>query len=102
MTTMIIERKNQFEIKQTALESAITELSAIFKEYKDIYSSSVVITGVDMNVYRLTTENVKLKIPSGMTTLLVRAATGPMTALSSKICSCLWKKRLRIYLLWKN
>lgn len=75
MTTKIIERKNQFEIKQTALESAITELSAIFKEYKDIYSSSVVVTGVDMNVYRLTTENVKLKIPSGMTTLLVRAAT---------------------------
>ena len=48
-------------------------MSAVFKEYKDIYNSSVVVNGTELDIYRLTTEGLKLKSPQGLVSLIVSA-----------------------------
>ena len=73
--TRVQERTAKFEIDQAALEQLVTEASAVFKEYKDIYNSSVAVSGVEMDIYRLTTEGVQLKEPGGQVTLSVIAET---------------------------
>lgn len=45
------------------MENTIRELSAIFKNYKEIYNSSVGISGLDMEVYKQTSEDVTMKQP---------------------------------------
>ncbi len=71
--TRIQERETKFEINQAALEQLVTEASAVFKEYKDIYNSSVAISGTEIDLYRLTTEGVQLKEPGGHVTVSVSA-----------------------------
>ncbi|WP_292265274.1 metallopeptidase TldD-related protein [Butyricimonas sp.] len=71
--TRIQERETKFEINQAALEQLVTEASAVFKEYKDIYNSSVAISGMEIDLYRLTTEGVQLKEPGGHVTVSVSA-----------------------------
>ena len=61
--TKLEEPKNAYTIDRTALEKMAEELSLIFKDYKDIYNSSVVITGQEMEVYKTTTDGVVLKEP---------------------------------------
>ena len=50
---LIEEPKNAYTIDRVKLENIVEELSAIFKDYKDIYDSSVAITGQEMEVYSL-------------------------------------------------
>ena len=69
----IQERAVAFEIDKAALEQLVTEASAVFNEYKDIYNSSVTISGTEIDLYRLTTEGVQLKEPGGYVTVLVSA-----------------------------
>lgn len=60
--TKIVESK-PYDINMKEWENAIRELSAIFKNYKDIYNSSVGISGLDMEVYKQTSEGVVMKQP---------------------------------------
>lgn len=71
--THVQNRATKYEIDQAALEQLVTEVSAVFEEYKDIYNSSVVINGMEVDVYRLTTEGVQLKVPGGFVTVTVSA-----------------------------
>lgn len=73
--TRVRERETTFEIDQAALERLVAEVSAVFTEYKDIYNSSVAISGAEIDLYRLTSEGVQLKEPGGQVTLSVAAET---------------------------
>ena len=59
----IINRDEPFEIDQKKWENIVSEVSAIFSEYKDIYNSSVGVSGTEIEIYKLTSEGVKLKQP---------------------------------------
>lgn len=65
------EREVPFEIDSVAFDRLITEVSAVFKDYKDIYNSSVMLNGLEIDIYRLTTEGVQLKKPGGVVSLVV-------------------------------
>ena len=69
--TDLQERETPYEYDIEKLEQLASRLSAVFKDYKDIFNSSVVVNGTDMTVYRLTTEGVKLKQPAGMASVIV-------------------------------
>lgn len=59
----IVERKKAFNIDQEKWEKIVSEVSAIFKEYKDIYNSSVAVVGTEIDFYKQTSEGVILKQP---------------------------------------
>ena len=59
----IINRDEPFEIDQKKWENIVSEVSAIFNEYKDIYNSSVGVSGTEIEIYKLSSEGVKLKQP---------------------------------------
>lgn len=63
--TRLQEREAKYEIDLAGLQQLVTEVSAVFKEYKDIYNSSVSVSGTEVDLYRLTTEGVQLKSPGG-------------------------------------
>lgn len=69
----LIERKTPYIIEQEKTEALVRELSAIFKEYKELFNSSVSISGFDMDVYRKTTEGVTVKVPMGFVSVAARA-----------------------------
>ena len=73
--THLSERAAKYEIDKAALDKLVTEVSAVFNEYKDIYNSSVAISGTEVDIYRLTTEGVQLKQPGGFVTVTVSAET---------------------------
>lgn len=75
--TSIIECDREFIIDKSGLEKLVSELSAVFTEYDEIYGSSVTLGGLDMEVYRLTSEGVKLKQPQGYLRLYVSAQARP-------------------------
>lgn len=69
----IQKREVEYKIDQAYLEQLVKELSAVFKDYDDIYNSSVSIGGMEIDMYRQTTEGVKLKEPGGTVNLVVSA-----------------------------
>lgn len=69
----ILNKDYQYNIDRPTLEKMTSELSSIFKDYKDLYDTKVTVSGTDLDIYRLTTEGVKLKLPQAYTQLLVRA-----------------------------
>ena len=71
--TRVQERSETYKIDQDVLERLVTEASAVFNEYKEIYNSSVAINGMEMDMYRLTTEGVQLKEPGGYVSVTVSA-----------------------------
>ncbi len=71
--THVQEREIKYEIDQVGLEQLVTEVSDVFKEYKDIFNSSVVVNGMEIDMYRLTTEGVRLKEPGGFVEIMVSA-----------------------------
>ena len=73
-TTHLQEREKPYEYDIRSIEALATRLSAIFKEYKDIFNSSVNINGIDMNIYRLTSEDVILKTPMSIANINISAA----------------------------
>lgn len=73
--TRIMERKREYIIDESALETLAAEVSVVFKEYPDIFNSSVMISGQEMDVYRLTSEEVALKLPQGYASFIVKAET---------------------------
>ena len=73
--TRLQERRMKYDIDQAVLKQLVVEASAVFNEYKDIYNSSVVINGTEIDMYRLTTEGVQLKEPGGYVNVTVSAET---------------------------
>ena len=71
--TRVQERPEAYKIDQGVLERLVTEVSAVFNEYKEIYNSSVAINGMEVDMYRLTTEGVQLKEPGGYVSVTVSA-----------------------------
>lgn len=51
----IVEPKEPYTIDRSKLEEIVKELSVIFKNYKEIYNTRVVVSGIDMELYRQTT-----------------------------------------------
>ena len=78
-----IERERNFEVDFPSMEKMVRELSSIFKEYKELYNSSVSLLALEMDVYRLTSEGVRLRIPTSELSLLINAEV--RTADGSKI-----------------
>lgn len=54
-------------------EKNISELSAIFKDYKELFNSRVVLSGLEMEVYKKTTEGTTFKQPVNYVNLYAQA-----------------------------
>ena len=65
------ERTLPFEIDLPTLEKIVKEVSAVFLNYKEIYNTSVAVTGVEADVYKITSEGTSLKVPQGIVSLQV-------------------------------
>ena len=72
--TKMVERPRPFEIDLVALEGMVKELSALFKDYKELFNSNVMLVAVEQDNFRLTSENVRLKFPLGLVGLTVSAS----------------------------
>ena len=75
-----IEDSKNFDFNQEKLNKMACELSAIFKDYKDLTNSYVTIEGIYDDTYRVTSENVILKQPHSYvkfeTSAIVKANDG--------------------------
>ena len=72
--TKMVERPRPFEVDLAVLEGMVKELSALFKDYKELFNSNVMLVAVEQDNYRLTSENVRLKFPLGLVGLTVSAS----------------------------
>ena len=72
--TKMVERPRPFEVDLAALEGMVKELSALFKDYKELFNSNVMLVAVEQDNFRLTSENVRLKFPLGLVGLTVSAS----------------------------
>ncbi len=70
--TKIVTDKIPYVIDMSVLKDKVRELSAIFKDYKEIFNSSVAIGGFDMDVYKKTSEGVTFKEPVGYVNLIAQ------------------------------
>ena len=68
----IVEPKEPYTIDRSKLEEIVKELSVIFKNYKEIYNTRVVVSGIDMELYRQTTDGVSVKQPSRFVNLFAQ------------------------------
>jgi peptidase U62, modulator of DNA gyrase len=59
----LVHEKSPYISDISEVEGMARELSAVFKDYKDIIGSSVSLQGNDMTFYKLTTEQVATKQP---------------------------------------
>ena len=71
--TRMEDMNSEFSIDKLYLEDLVKKVSLIFKEYHDIYNSSVKIDGANIVFYKTTSEGVVLKLPANYTTLDVSA-----------------------------
>lgn len=61
--TKIVENNTKYVFDKKQWEENIRELSAIFKNYKDLFNTNVSISGMEMEVYKATSEDVVVKQP---------------------------------------
>jgi len=66
---------NTSEISREELEDKVRDLSAIFREYPEIYSSSVTLNVFSSYVYFTNSEGTDVRFPFNITTLSVQAET---------------------------
>lgn len=59
---------------KSAWEDRIVRLSAIFKEYPQLFNSSVTVSGLQGVIYKYTSENLKEQLPMGFVNLFARAS----------------------------
>lgn len=71
--TRINEPKTPYSVDIPALEKMVEDLSAIFKDYKEIFNSYVGVEGMEMEVYKSTTDGVVLKEPLRYATVYASA-----------------------------
>ena len=62
-----------YEVDMEKLKKMATELSDLFKNYPELFNSSVMFNGSVMDIYRLTSEDVKLKFGQGYIRFIVQA-----------------------------
>lgn len=67
------KRTEPYEVNLPALEKMAKELSGMFKNYPELFNTSVMFNGGVMDIYRLTSENVKLKFEQGYISFIVQA-----------------------------
>ena len=68
-----IESAEPYTIDRPALEQMVADVSAVFKNYKDIESSIVVLSGFDTDIYKHTSAGVETKQPLSFVSLSARA-----------------------------
>ena len=75
-----VERKNEFNYNHNEWEKRIAELSEIFKDYPELMNSRVAMSGLEMVIYKTTTEGVVTRIPLSLfsvtATAVVRTEQG--------------------------
>ncbi len=67
----LIQEKQSYISDISEVERMARELSAVFKDYKEIFDSRVSLQGNEMTFYKLTTEQVALKQPLNFVELYV-------------------------------
>lgn len=60
---MTVDAAEPFSFDREQWERNIRELSAVFKEYPELFNSSVTFSGLDAEIYLLTTEGTKIRQP---------------------------------------
>lgn len=68
------EEEKPFDIDEQHLKGIAKELSAIFKDYPNLYNASVEVNGDELTSYRLTSENVNLTLPHSRITIRAKAS----------------------------
>lgn len=61
--TKFVTNPDKYTLNKEAWENNVRELSAIFKNYPKLLNTSIILTGLQMEVYKTTSEGVKLKQP---------------------------------------
>ena len=56
--TKMVERPRPFEVDLAVLEGMVKELSVLFKDYKELFNSNVMLVAVEQDNYRLTSAGV--------------------------------------------
>lgn len=64
-----------YEFDKALWEKNIEEISAVFKDYKELFNSVVGVRGLEMDVYKKTTEGTVFKQPVGYVKLFASATT---------------------------
>lgn len=59
----VVNYEKTFTIDRAAIEKMVSEMSAVFVDYKDIFNSMVFVSGLQKDIYRLTSDGVMLKEP---------------------------------------
>lgn len=70
----VVEAKDPYTIDIKYIENVIKELSLLFENYKEIYDTRVGITGIDMEIYRQTTDGVSVKQPTRFVNLYAKGS----------------------------
>ena len=68
-----IQPSYAFDINETKLKDIVCQVSAVFKDFKDLTNTSATIEGAYDDTYRVTSENVNLKQPHSYAKLKVKA-----------------------------
>ncbi len=68
-----IQPSYAYEVDSRKLSDLVCQLSAIFKDYKDLTNTSVTLEGAYDDTYRVTSENINLKQPHSFIKLKVSA-----------------------------
>ena len=69
----IVERKAEFNYNHSEWEKRVAELSEIFKDYPELMNSRVAMSGVEMSIYKTTTEGVVTIIPLSLISITAQA-----------------------------
>ncbi|MEG2341332.1 MAG: metallopeptidase TldD-related protein [Odoribacter sp.] len=73
-TVRIPDNRPEYHFDRKQWEKNLRELSALFRQYNDFFNSSVSISGVDMDIYKKTTEGVMMKQPISYISLSAQAS----------------------------
>lgn len=69
----VVKNSTEYVFDRSQWEQSIRELSAIFKNYKTLLNSVVGISGMEMDVYKKTSEGVSVKQPVNYVNLYAQA-----------------------------
>lgn len=73
-TQMTIKRNAEFNFDRAQWEKNISELSAIFKNYKELFNSSVGISGMSKDIYKTNSEGAVINQPNDYVLLYAKAS----------------------------
>lgn len=70
----IPESRRAYHLDRIQWENNLRELSAIFKKYPGFFNSSVVLGGIDQDIYKQTTEGSSIKYPQSYVSISAQAS----------------------------